>query len=85
MSVCVYVASRCSAKIAKWIELILAWSLPSTYLSLCYKEIQETPKIGILPSGSLSQTLDLKILQWQVGRRYVLSIKLTDGRTLGVY
>jgi len=44
------------------IELVLAWCLSSTNptLTLCYKEIWVSPKIRVLPSGTLSQTLDLK-------------------------
>ena len=34
----------------------LAWRLPSTYSTLCCKEICVSPKIRILPSGTLSQT-----------------------------
>ena len=32
----------------------LAWMLPSTYSTLCYQEIWVSPKVGILPSGTLS-------------------------------
>jgi len=44
----------------------LAWELPLTYPELCYKEIRETVKMRILPSGTLPPNLDLEILQWQV-------------------
>ena len=39
---------------------ILAWELPSTYDTLCYKIIRLCTKIRVLPSGTLLQTLDLK-------------------------
>jgi len=42
--VCVSVTSRCSTKTARRIELILPRRLPSTYPTLCYKEIRVTPK-----------------------------------------
>ena len=35
--------------------------LPSTYPTLCYKEISVSPKLWLLPSGTLSQTQDLEI------------------------
>jgi len=38
----------------------LAQRLPSTYRTLCYKELSVSPKIRILPSGTLSQTSDLE-------------------------
>ena len=44
----------------QWIQLLLAWRLPSTYPTLCCKEIRVTPKISVLPSGTLSQTLDVE-------------------------
>jgi len=61
LSVClsVSVKSRSSTETAERIELILAWELPSTYPTQCYKEIRVSPKIRVLPSGTTSQTLDL--------------------------
>ena len=38
----------------------LAWELHSTLPTLCFKEIQVSPKIRVLPSGTLPQTLDLE-------------------------
>jgi len=38
----------------------LACELPSTHVTLCYKEIRVSPKIRILPSGTLSLTPDLE-------------------------
>ena len=55
--VCVSVTSQCSAKTAQWIELIFDMEASSTYLT---QEIRVTPKIRILPSRILSQTLDLE-------------------------
>ena len=36
-----------------------AWRLPFTYPTLCYNEIWVSPKIVVLPSGTLSETPDL--------------------------
>ena len=41
-------------------DWFLARELPSTYPTLCCKEIQVSPKIRALPSGTLLQTLDLE-------------------------
>ena len=38
----------------------LAWELPSTYPTLCFKEIQVPSKTRVLPSGTLLQTLDFE-------------------------
>ena len=38
----------------------LAWSLPSTYPALRFKEIWVSQKIMVLPSGTLSQTADIE-------------------------
>ena len=51
--VCLSVTSRSSNKTAKYVELILAWRLPSAYPTLCLKKTRVTPKIRILPSGTL--------------------------------
>jgi len=45
---------------------VLAWRLPFTYPTLCFREIWACPKIRVLPSGTLSQTLDWKISPRQV-------------------
>jgi len=47
----------------------------STYLTSCRNEIQISPKITALPSGTLSQTLDFKKFRRarHVDRRNVLS------------
>ena len=37
-------------------ELFLAWRLYSAYPTLCCKEIWSSPKISVLPSGTLSWT-----------------------------
>jgi len=42
------------------IELVFAWKLPSTYPTPCCQEIRVSAKIRALPSGILSQTLDLE-------------------------
>jgi len=66
MSPCLFlppsVTSRYCIETIGLIEMVLAWKLPSTYPTLCYKpkEIRVPPKIREIPSGSLSQTLDWK-------------------------
>ena len=37
-----------------------AYRFPSTYAMMCFREISVSPKITVLPSGTLSQTLDLE-------------------------
>ena len=39
---------------------VLAWRLPSTYPSQYFKEICVSPKMKVLPAGTLSQTQDLE-------------------------
>ena len=52
--------SRCSVETAGWIkQVFLAQSLSSTNPTLCYKEIRWSLIIRLLPSGALSQTLNL--------------------------
>ena len=53
-------------------SLLLAWRLPSTYPML--KDIHVSSKIRILPSGTLSQTQDLEILQLHVDRQCVVNL-----------
>jgi len=52
MTACIYNYNRSS-----W---FLACTLLSTYPTLCYKEIQVSTKITVLPSGTMSQTPDLE-------------------------
>jgi len=59
-SVCQSSTSQYCIETTGRIELFLAWRLPSTYPTLCYKEIRASPKIGVLPFGTLSQTQDLE-------------------------
>jgi len=60
----------------KWLNELgwfLAWELPSAYPTLCCREILVPPKIRVLPSGTLRQTLDFKkILPLHIDRRNVL-------------
>ena len=42
------------------IELVLAWRLPSTYPTLCYKKIWVSQKTGVLSFETLFQTPDLE-------------------------
>ena len=44
------------------------WMLPSTYPTLCCKEIWVSAKIRVLPSGALSRTPDFEILPQHVDR-----------------
>ena len=39
---------------------VLAWELPSTYPTVCYKELQAPSKMRVLSSGTLLQTLDFE-------------------------
>jgi len=58
---CLSVTSRCSVEMDGRIELVFGvYRLLSTYPSLCYKEIQVSTKINVLPSGTLSQIPDLE-------------------------
>ena len=54
------VTSRCCIETTGRIELVFGVGLPSTYPTLCSKEIWLSPKIRVLPSGTLSQTPDLE-------------------------
>jgi len=47
--VCQSFTSRYCMKTALQNELILAWQLPSTYPTLCYKEIRVSPEIRHFP------------------------------------
>ena len=60
MCLSVSVTSRCSVETGERIELVLAWELPSTYPTLCYKEIQISSKIRVLPSRTFLQSLDFE-------------------------
>ena len=56
----------------------LAWELSSTYPTLFFKEIWVPPKIRVLPSGTLSQILDLD--NFPHSKLILLSTKLVSGR-----
>jgi len=51
---------KSTVKTAELFELVLVWELPLTCAILCFKENQVPTKIRVLPSGTLSQTLDLE-------------------------
>ena len=51
----------------------LAPKLPSTHPALCYEEIRVSSEIRALPSGTLSQTLDLKNFAPAYDSRNVIS------------
>jgi len=59
----------------------LAWRLPSTCPTLCCMEIRVSPKIKILPSGTLSETLGLENFatasRWCC-QQYSLTVELVD-------
>jgi len=59
-SVCLSVTSRHCIETSGQIELVLKCRLPPNYPRLCYKEIWVPPNTRALPSGTLSQTLDLE-------------------------
>jgi len=74
MALCLSVTNRCSIKTDERIGLVLALTLLSTYPTLCYKKIQVSTKIRVLPSGTLSRTPELeKILFRHIDRQNVLS------------
>ena len=54
------VTSRYCVETTGRIEPVLARRIPFTYLTLCFKKILVSPKIRVLPSETLSQTLDLE-------------------------
>jgi len=60
LSVCPSVTSRYCIETTGRIGLVLARRLPSTYTTLCYKEIWVSPKIRVLPSRTLSQIPDVE-------------------------
>jgi len=62
------------------IELSFGMELPLTYLKPCFKKIRVPPKIRVLPSGTLLQTLDLE--NFSTASRW--STKVVDGRACGL-
>ena len=55
LSVCLSVClSQVGVLVAARIELVLAWMLLSTSLTLRFKEIQSCTQIRVLPSGTVS-------------------------------
>jgi len=55
------------------IKLVYGTTLPSNYPTLCYKKIRDfgclqNDRLTVLSFGTFSETLDLKILLWQVDR-----------------
>jgi len=49
--------------VSKWLNVsssFMAQRLPSAYATMCFKEIQVSPKLRELPSGTFLQTLDFK-------------------------
>ena len=57
-SVCPSVTSRYSIETTGRIELVVETGVPLTYATACYKESRVSPKITVLPFGTLLQTLD---------------------------
>ena len=51
VSVCLSVTSRFSIKRLNESDRFLAWELSSTYPTLCFKKIQVSTKIRVIPSG----------------------------------
>ena len=66
LSVCPSVTSRYCIERTARIELFLAWTLPSTYPTLCCKEIWVSPKLGYLPLE-----LCAKLRTWKISPRQV--------------
>jgi len=61
MSVCVSVTRLYCIKTAARIELFFAYRLPSTYATTYFWKIKISPKLWVLPFGTLFQILDTKI------------------------
>jgi len=60
----------------------LVWWLPSTTPTLCFKEILVSAKIRALPSGTLSQTTDLKNLTMAYrSSKRVINLARESGRS----
>ena len=59
LSVRLSVTSRYCVETTGRIEVVFGMEILSTYLTLWYKEMWVSPKITVLPCGTLSQTLDL--------------------------
>jgi len=83
LSVCLSVCSsnRCCIETTGQIELVLARRLPSTIPTLCYKEIGVSPKIKVLPSGTLVPNSGRR--KFRHGKSIALSTKfvvVVDGR-----
>ena len=79
MSVCVHPSQvGVLLKRLNGLSWFLARRLPSTCPTLCFKEIWITPKIRILPFGTLSQTVDLQNFAMASGSS-VLSVKMMTG------
>ena len=68
------VTSRYCIETTGRIELVLARRLPSICPTLCYKEIWVSPKIRVLPSGTLSQNTGLR--KFRHGKSIALPTKL---------
>ena len=60
MALCLSVTRRCSTKMLNGLSWFLAWRLPFTHPTLCFKEIWVTVKIRVLPSRTLSKVLELE-------------------------
>ena len=54
------VTSRSSVETAEQIELVFVRELPSTYPTLRFNEIRTPTEVRVLPSGTLSQNLNLE-------------------------
>ena len=56
VSVCLSQVGVLSKQVEE-LNWVLAWELPSTSPTVCYKKIQVPSKIRVFPSGTLLQTL----------------------------
>ena len=59
MCVCLSVTRQYCIEKAAQIELLFIQVSP-TYATVCFSEIRVSPDIRVLPSGTLSQTLNLE-------------------------
>jgi len=76
MCLCLSFTSRCSVKRDERINLVFGMEVCPT---LCFKEIEVSTKIRLLPSGTLR-----KILPWHINRRmcYQLSSRKMNAQSM---
>jgi len=69
---CLSVTSRCSIETAERIGLFLAWELPSTYPTLCCKEIQASTEMRVLSCGTFPKLRSPDLSKFRHGMSIVV-------------